>query len=197
MVKKKLTFRQAQAIKTRKKIYDVSIELMDKNGFDATTIEEISKKAGVSVGAFYHYFKSKNDIFFEIYKKHDEYFENEVVQHLTQENSFDQIITFFKYYAMYNKNDGLEFVRQLYNSQNKFFIDHGRYMYVLLEKIIANGQEKNEIIKDLTAENISDYLFIMARGIVYDWCLHEASYDLVEMMEKQLGRLSVLFKTNL
>ena len=68
-------------------------------------------------------------------------------------------------------------------------------MYDLLERIIINGQKKNEIIMDMTAENISDYFLIMARGIVYDWCLHEASYDLAEMMEKQLRLLSVLFKT--
>lgn len=194
-MKKKLTLRQAQAIRTKKKIYNVAIELMDKKGFEKTTIEEISKKAGVSVGAFYHYYKSKNAIFFEVYKVHDEYFKNEVAQQLTQENSFDQIITFFKFYGRYDNNKGLDFIRQLYNTQNKFFIDHRRYMYDLLERIIINGQEKNEIIMDMTAENISDYFLIMARGIVYDWCLHEASYDLAEMMEKQLRLLSVLFKT--
>lgn len=36
---------------------------MYKKGYDNITIEEISKKAGGSVGAFYHYFRSKNDIF--------------------------------------------------------------------------------------------------------------------------------------
>jgi AcrR family transcriptional regulator len=55
---KRITSRQAQAIKTRNKILKTTIDLMQKKGFDNITIETISKKAGVSVGSFYYYFKS-------------------------------------------------------------------------------------------------------------------------------------------
>ena len=61
-----LTKRQLQAISTKKKIYNSAMELMDKRGFENTTIEDISKKADVSVGASYHFYKSKDDIFFEL-----------------------------------------------------------------------------------------------------------------------------------
>ncbi|MEI6101393.1 MAG: TetR/AcrR family transcriptional regulator [Eubacteriales bacterium] len=194
MAKKKMTLRQAQAIKTKKKIFDAAIFLMDKNGFEETTIDDISKKAGVSVGAFYHYFKSKTDIFYEVYKRHDEYFKNEVLQFLNAENAYDNVITFFKYYSTYNQYDGLEFIRQLYNTQNKLFIDHERYTYVLLNQIIKEGQEKKQIIEDMTSESIVDFLFIMARGIVYDWCLHEGDYDIVAMMAEMIGRLRLLYE---
>ncbi len=196
MSEEKMTKRQIQAIKTKKKIYNISVELMNKKGFNNTTIEEISKKAGVSVGAFYHYYKSKEDIFFDLYQKADEYFENEVTKYLEDENSINQIILYFKYYAKYTEERGLENTSQLYNTKNKLFIAKGRYMKILLQDIISKGQEKNEISKDMTPESLTDYLFIVARGIVYDWCLHNAEYNLTEYMVKFIERFVVVFKKN-
>ena len=124
MQKEKLTKRQVQANKTKNKIYKVAVDLMEKHGFNNITIEDISKKAGVSVGAFYHYYKSKDDIFFEIYKKADEYFENVVFGEIAIDtiDSIEKITLFFKHYAKYNKERGLETVSQLYNTKNKHFI---------------------------------------------------------------------------
>nr|WP_307906030.1 TetR/AcrR family transcriptional regulator [Clostridium botulinum] len=68
------TKRQIQAMNTKKKLYDISTELMKTKGYDNVTIQEICKKAGVSVGSFYHYFESKNDIFIELYKIADDFF---------------------------------------------------------------------------------------------------------------------------
>lgn len=196
MQKRKLTKRQEQAIKTRNKIYNISVELMGEKGFNNITIEEISKKAGVSVGAFYHYYKSKDDILFEIYKKADEYFENEVAHQLRNGslNSIEQIIAFFGFYAKYNNQRGVENVSLLYNTKNKLFIEKKRYMLTLLKKIISEGQEKKEILTDMTAESINEYFLILSRGVVYDWCLHSGDYDLEEVMVNTMERTVAIFK---
>lgn len=197
MPKPKLTKRKAQAQKTKKTIYKVAMQLMNKKGFNNTTIEEISKKAHVSVGTFYLYYKSKDDIFFELYHKADVYFKNEVSRQLAEKNSFDQILVFFKCYAKYNYERGLDAISQLYNTKNKLFIAKGRYMGLLLEKIIETGQEKKELILDMTPQSIADYLFIMARGTVYDWCLHDGDYDLEETMNRHIARLLPIFRAAL
>jgi TetR/AcrR family transcriptional regulator, fatty acid metabolism regulator protein len=62
MTNRPITKRQEQALETKERIYSAAIDLMDREGFENITIADISKKAGVSVGAFYHYFTSKNDI---------------------------------------------------------------------------------------------------------------------------------------
>lgn len=198
MVKQKLTSRQIQAIKTKNKIYNTAVKLMEEKGFNNITIEDISKKAGVSVGSFYNYYKSKEDIFFEIYLKADEYFKNEVAPQLKQGNlnTFEQIILFFKCYGDYNAEQGLENARQLYNTKNKLFIDKNRYMINLMKEIISNGQEKNQIFMDMAADEITSYLFIVSRGVVMDWCLHDADYDLSEKLGDFIRRLVVIFKAN-
>jgi len=48
--------------KVRRKIIDVASALYAKKGFTATSIQEISEKAGVSLPVTYHYVKKKSEI---------------------------------------------------------------------------------------------------------------------------------------
>ncbi|HYF75243.1 MAG TPA: TetR/AcrR family transcriptional regulator [Candidatus Nitrosocosmicus sp.] len=185
----KVTKRQLQAQNTREKIYRTSVELMEKKGLNNITVEEICKEAGVSIGSFYNCFQSKNDILNEIYKVADDYFQNVVERDMQDGSTSDKIIRFFCYYAEYNVNRGLEFVKHLYNPRNTMFIKKGRHMQLVLQRVIEEAQVKGEIQSDMTSEEIVEYLFISLRGVVYDWCLHNGQYDLVEFVRNYVKRL--------
>jgi len=191
----KYTSRQIQAQKTKRKIYKAAISLFNKQGFDNTTIADISRKAGVSVGAFYHYYSSKSDIYSELFKKIDEFFQNTVEAELVSENSFDNIILFFKHYAAYNLARGTDAVKQLFNTENPQFLDQSRYMMKLLKKLILTGQEKGQITTEMNEEEIMDFLLIAARGVVYDWLLHDGDYDMSQKMEEYFARLFKCLRT--
>lgn len=191
---KKITTRQAQAIKTKNKILKTSIDMMQKKGFDNITIEGISKKAGVSVGSFYYYFKSKNDILLDIFHKADDYFSENAENKLSSEHTVDQIVEFYMHYAKYSHSTDIDFTKKLYNTENKAFLNRDRVMYQLLVSIIQKGQDKNEIIKTMTAQEITDYLFMSARGVVFDWCLHDGKYDLEKVMVDYFQRMALIFK---
>lgn len=45
------------------KLLDAAEELFTKNGFHATSISDICKKAGTAVGTFYIYFETKTDVY--------------------------------------------------------------------------------------------------------------------------------------
>lgn len=49
----------------RDEIVKVSVNLFRKKGYDATSIDEIIKKAGIGKGTFYQHFKNKELLFFE------------------------------------------------------------------------------------------------------------------------------------
>jgi AcrR family transcriptional regulator len=187
-----------QADRTRTLLYSIAVSLMEKQGYANTTIEEIASKAGVSIGTFYHYFKSKEDVFFEIFRKADEYFESTVAPAMNDADRSgtpvpDQIITYFRYYAHYNLNRGFSNITQLYNTKNKIFIKKGRFMQELLKKIIARGQERGQLSNEMTPEDAVEYLFIVARGVVYDWCIHEGHYDLEQRIESTMRTLLRIF----
>jgi TetR/AcrR family fatty acid metabolism transcriptional regulator len=189
MVDKPLTKRQEQALETKNRIYNAAIELMDREGFENITIAEISEKAGVSVGAFYHYFESKNDILAEIFHQADEYFSTQVASGLKKGSIPDQIIEYFDHYARFNLASGVEMTQQLFSPKIKFFIQEGRPMLTILQDLVRRGQEKEEIRSDASPEEIVRLLFVMARGVVFEWSLYDGSYDLEETMHEYIARL--------
>ena len=46
----------------KKRIIEAALELINENGYDNVSIDEITRHAGVSKGAFYIHFKSKEDL---------------------------------------------------------------------------------------------------------------------------------------
>ena len=184
MAKRTNTKRQEQAQETKNRIYNSAIELMERDGFENMTIADISEKAGVSVGAFYHYFDSKNDILAEIFNRADEYFSTQVVGSLSKASISDQIVEYFDHYAKFNVDCGVETTQQIFNPKIKFFIEEGRPMLEMLENLIHKGQEKNDIRGDTDPKELVSYLLCMARGVVFDWSLYDGNYDLEARMHK-------------
>jgi AcrR family transcriptional regulator len=110
MTKKKMTKRALQAEETKNKIVKATMEIMEKSGFNNMTIQEINERAGVSVGTFYHYFKTKEDVFYELYRKADNYFEEEVDRRLYAKDltTRERIVYYVSLYAQFNHTPGLE-----------------------------------------------------------------------------------------
>jgi AcrR family transcriptional regulator len=54
---------------TRERIYSTALALFRERGFDATTMRDIAAAAGMSLGAAYHYFPSKDAIVLAYYDR--------------------------------------------------------------------------------------------------------------------------------
>lgn len=188
-MEEKLTNRQIQAINTKNNIYNAAVELLENNGYQNIRIEDICKKAGVSVGSFYTHFNSKNDILVEIFKRADDYFRDEVSKSLGNKSVFDKIIDYFDYYAKYDESLGIDMAKQLYTFDNKMFITEGRYMQGLLNELIIDAQKNGYLPLDIPAAEITKQLFVVARGVVYDWCLHDGGYNVREAMRNFIKRM--------
>lgn len=180
----KMTNRAKQAEATKNKIYECGVKLIRKYGFDRVTVEQIAKEAGVSVGTYYYYFETKYDLFGEMFKRADDYFLTHVVGKFKSESYKEKVVEFFEKYAEFNYLDGVDMVKKLYTSDNKMFITKGREMQNILQAIIEEGQEKGELSKAQDSSEITRILFVIARGIVYDWCLNDGKIDLKDEMKK-------------
>lgn len=58
--------RQKRAEETRKRILDAALINFSRFGYDGVSVSEICSEAGVTKGAFYHHFLSKQGLFLEI-----------------------------------------------------------------------------------------------------------------------------------
>ena len=48
--------------KSKAKLLDAAIQLIRRQGYSATTVDEICAAAGVTKGSFFHHFKTKDDL---------------------------------------------------------------------------------------------------------------------------------------
>jgi len=55
--------------KTRQRILEAAEELFSKNGFHATSVSQITRKAMVNKAALYYYFRDKNDLIASLFQK--------------------------------------------------------------------------------------------------------------------------------
>ena len=182
MSRKPITDRSLRAIKTRKKLYQSAAKLIEKHGYNNVTIEEICRKAGVSVGAFYHYFNSKSDIIVEFFKQIDYYYEEKVQPEFTRDASAN-IDIFFRYYAIFHMDQGYEHTSMIIRVQADFFLDQTRYMHIKLNELINAAKAEGVFRDDADPAIVADYLLVVARGLLFDWALARGEHDLVEKMD--------------
>lgn len=53
---------QERSSRKRQQLLDTALILFRERGYEATTIEDIAQQAGVAIGSFYHYFRSKRQM---------------------------------------------------------------------------------------------------------------------------------------
>ena len=189
---KNQTSRDRQAVATKAKIYRCGVQLINQYGYEHITVAQIAKKSGVSIGTFYHHFQSKFDLMVEIYRLGDVFFSERVPALLAQTNSLPaQVVDYFCLYAQLSLQNGIDMVRSLYVPTNQMFITHGRAMQGMLTELLQTGQQQGEFCATLPAQQITEKLFVVARGVIFDWCLHNGETDLLaemrDIMQRQVG----------
>lgn len=60
---------RTQGLQTREKILDVALELFVEQGYDKTSLRDISERLGITKAALYYYFERKEDIFLELHRR--------------------------------------------------------------------------------------------------------------------------------
>lgn len=60
--------RTEKAEATRARLVDIAADLFGRRGYEGTSIEEVLDRAGVSKGALYHHFPSKEALFEAVYR---------------------------------------------------------------------------------------------------------------------------------
>ena len=46
----------------KRRIFNIAVEMLKKKGYEKLSIRAICSEAGISIGSFYHYFSSKQEL---------------------------------------------------------------------------------------------------------------------------------------
>lgn len=123
-------------------IMEKAIELFAKQGFEATSVQQITDHCGISKGAFYLAFKSKDELISALVDQFIEEFITNLDYVVKSSKDKDQMLYHF-YYGIFhvfskNANIGMLFIKEQAHSFNEDFINKFRYYDLLFESTILN-----------------------------------------------------------
>ncbi|MCI8423158.1 MAG: TetR/AcrR family transcriptional regulator [Lawsonibacter sp.] len=171
---------------TRGKIIEAAWRLFYRQGYDDTTVEEIIEESGTSRGSFYHYFEGKDALLTTVSFLFDQKYEELMERMDPSMNRFDLLMYLNReLFAMIENSISLDLLARLYSSQlvtrgDKHLLDHNRTYYKLLRQIVLQGQERGELRTDVTVNEMVRVYALCERALIYDWCLSEGSYSLLQ-----------------
>lgn len=171
---------------TKGRIIQAAWDLFYRQGYDDTTVEEIIAASGTSRGSFYHYFEGKDALLSSLSYLFDRKYE-ELFPNLDPDTDrFEQLMYLNReLFAMIENSVSLDLLARLYSSQlitrgDKHLMDHNRTYYKLLRQIVLEGQERGELRGDVTVSEMVRVYSLCERALIYDWCLSEGDYSLLQ-----------------
>lgn len=192
----KMNKKVLQGKETKKKLLDCAKKLFEERGYSNVTVDDIIKESGSSKGGFYTHFKTKELLLIDIFPLVDDVYTDFISRENLPENSIDKISLFLQYvFEFIEKRVGLEFISVIYSAQIKdlsaerIAIDTERKYYNILSILIEEGKKKNEIVSDMTVDEIKSVFTTCIRGAIYDWCLYKGDFSLSDYGNKILNIL--------
>ena len=171
---------------TRGRIIEAAWKLFYRYGYDDTTVEEIIEESGTSRGSFYHYFEGKDALLSSLSYLFDEKYEELMDTIDPTMDSFDQLMYLNReLFSMIENSISLDLLARLYSSQlvtrgDKHLLDHNRTYYKLLRQIIQQGQQRGQLRQDVTVNEMVRVYALCERALIYDWCLSNGDYSLLQ-----------------
>ena len=200
MREKKLDKRKAQGAETKKKLYEIAERLFTERNFSDVNVEDITDEAGITKGAFYVHFESKDALIAILiadyaaradtdYKTFletlpDNMHASEVLLALTQKIAETLLNTI-----------GYENMKKVYQMLLAGTVDteavkgYSRELYTLFHGVLEKGILRGELTSSLPLEKLSQHFVMTIRGVSYEWCVRYPDFDLKEQAMEHIRLL--------
>lgn len=178
--------RQIKGENTRIAILNAATELAKRVGFAKMTVRDICAHAGVTTGAFYHHFPSKDDLLTQGFASLDAYMEKALVPY-REAPPLERLEALLRLYARFIEDLGwqtisLYYSRRLTDPQTAS-MSPNRYTLRAMEECLADLSRTGIAPASLDPRWTAGFFFRHFRGTVVDWALHRGDYPLWEMLE--------------
>lgn len=178
--------RTLQAMRTKKKIFNTSVTLINERGFENVTVDDICKACGLSKGAFYHHFNSKLDIISGIETMLNASI-NDAMEECEDMNIRTRILVFANSLLSIVDKTGLEFTRQ----RTKYVVGgdyinekeadtFSNYSRLKLREMLEMAVAKGELAEKTPVNIITETIMTLLSGMIADWCIFNGTYSLTD-----------------
>jgi TetR/AcrR family acrAB operon transcriptional repressor len=157
----------------QERILDAASQLIVRYGYDKTTVEDIAREAGVSKGAIYLHFRSKETLFEALVLRETQRTLEDMLARMDADPEAGTIFSIYQYALVASMSNPLvrallsrdmrvmgDFLRRWRNKQ----FDQERYQAATV--FVRQFQDAGLLRKDLTAEMLTYVLTIVRVGIL-------------------------------
>lgn len=174
----------------KEKIIDAAWELFQEVGYENATVNDIIKKSGTSRGAFYHHFRAKEDLLFQMAWYFDQGYEGWLENQPEDQNPITTLYKFLIFTLESVENSKYkDFLSQLYGYEvmtdgNRPIIDEQRLYFKTLLSLCADARNKKLISEEWSEYTLARTLAGLGRGLTYNWLLEKYRYSLTRTAER-------------
>lgn len=184
-----------KAVKDR--IFHAAMELFEQQGYENTSVEQITKRAGVSKGTFFTHFPSKDAVFSAIGRIFTEYFQEIVENGLRENHSMQRILRDSIHMAAVWCEENKPMIGQVIASgmhppsAGSHSTGNRVAMLELLGRVLRAGQAQGEIRGDISADDVSAMITGLYFTVMFDWINDGGVWS---MEDKLRNYLELLFR---
>lgn len=172
---------------TERKILDTALRLMREREYDQVSVRDICREAGITTGAFYHHFPSKDDMLRLGFGPLDTFVEESMEDYL-DEPPLERLARVAELYARFMQEKAGRLAVRYYQhrlaSGSAGQDSAGRYTYQAILSCLRDAKDQGLLAVAYQPEEVADYCMLHFRGIVIDWLLHDCGYDLTEKFRR-------------
>lgn len=186
---------------TKKRIIDSAKRLFAEQGYQKTTVMDISRQAGVSEAALYDYFEGKEDLLLTI----PDLWVAELTGGMEEQlfgisGAFNKLRKYLWWYLKRVEASPLDAkIVYLYLKTNANFMNTGVYVnvrafYAYLIDIFEEGRQTGEMRPDLDPHIARDIFVGTMDHIITRWLLKDRSYSLFENLDETFDLMTAAFR---
>ena len=182
------TAKNLQSQETASKIFHQAMRLFLAKGYHGSSIDDITRAAGITKGALYWHFKSKEDLLNKIIEEFEKRFIDQMI-HVVKDvdggalDKFEKYVRFNSAFAYYNQELCVSFtalaaelvgahhvveapIRRIYKKYQSFLSD-----------LIVQGQREKVFRKDIDPKLAGLVIIAFHDGILLQWWMNRDKID--------------------
>lgn len=185
---RKLNNKNLQSQETANRILNQAMRIFLEKGYHGTSIDDITQAAGLTKGALYWHFKSKEDLLKKLIRKYEKGFLDNLIHAVTEvkgraSDKFEKYVRFNSAFAYYNRELCVSFttlaaelvgahhgiepeIRRVYRKYQNF-----------LSKLILQGKKEKIFRKEINAVLAALIVIAFHDGILLQWSMNREKID--------------------
>ena len=178
-----MTKRQENALKTRQKLLDTTVDLIINGDFHTLNVEDITKACGCAKGTFYTYFKNKQQISCEVCRKLFDQIALRI-QQMKDKTFLERLEHYFESFMVeverYDINICREWIRNVIDpktSDEEWDNTKWQFDIKMLQDILKQDVKDKELKPDAPIELITHIIISELYGMMTCWCMSDGVFE--------------------